>query len=118
MTNEARRKFTLKDRAEVLISIDGEDLESRGDFDLEVRDGDGHRWSATALTLDAICRIMARHALSGESCHGRFFHRRDLLILRQPGVTALVTLLNDMIDDRELRQVLTRIDEDDPLDGD
>lgn len=114
MDNEPWPTVQLRDGYKAVFLLGaGDDPESVEDCDIEVRDADGNRWYATALTLAEIRRIMDRHALSGESCHGRFFFCYDLLIVHRGGVPAIAALLDDLVGSGEFKEVLTQLEDDD-----
>ncbi|QXE38041.1 hypothetical protein KQY30_31225 [Streptomyces sp. GMY02] len=89
----------------------GEDLDTVDDIDVEVRLGDGSRWSATICTVAHVETLMKRWAASGEALGGRYFWRSDGLIVRDAGIGNMVQVLAGLIDNGEFTQILNRLDD-------
>ncbi|MEU6074293.1 hypothetical protein [Micromonospora sp. NPDC047074] len=97
--------------SEIIIMLGGDDdVEVLDDVDVEVILGDGSRWSATFLSIDAIQRLMVRWKVTGECLNGAFFQCRDLVIVEQRGLAAMIDLAGRLIDTGELQYTFMRID--------
>ncbi|MCM2421725.1 hypothetical protein [Streptomyces sp. RKAG293] len=88
----------------------GDDPETVANVDAEVTLRDGSRWSATFLTMEEIARILERWSITGESLGGRYFHCPDLVIIRDPGVPAMVGVLREIFDKGELPLLLSKLE--------
>ncbi|WP_370346727.1 hypothetical protein [Catenulispora sp. EB89] len=96
--------------ASFLLGV-GEDPADACNVDVEVCLGDGSRWGATIFTLDEVRRLMDRWATTGEAQGGRYFACPDGLIVREPGVDAMVAVIAGLLACDELGSVLQRLDE-------
>jgi hypothetical protein len=72
---------------------------------------DGSRWSATVFTLAEVERLMDRWASTGEALSGRYFSCSDGLIVREPGVSAMVAVLAGLLEEGEFSQVLQQVED-------
>ncbi|MDX3454413.1 hypothetical protein PV396_21105 [Streptomyces sp. ME02-8801-2C] len=102
---------------------DGDSPETVDNVDAVITGPDGTRWSATLLTRSAIDSVMGRWATTGECLGGQYFQVQDLVIVREPGVDAMVRALEDIFDEYGLdTDVLPKLgpldDEDDDEDRD
>ncbi|MGW1955597.1 hypothetical protein ACWCPI_23075 [Streptomyces sp. NPDC001920] len=75
----------------------GEDLDEVSDVDMWVTFADGQRWSGTVFTLDQARRLMDRWQDTGECLGGRYFYGWDDLIVRDPGIPAMVRVIDDLV---------------------
>ena len=89
---------------------DGQDVETVCNIDVFVDLSDGSRWSATVLTLTEVERLMNLWATTGEALGGRYFWCSDGLIVREPGVSAMVAVLVGLFESGDFRQVLQQIE--------
>lgn len=71
-----------------------DDPASAENADAEITMPDGTRWSATLLTLGEIGRIMERWRTSGGCHEGAYFRCPDLVVIRDPGISAMVEALD------------------------
>ena len=78
--------------------------------DVEIRLDDGSRWGATVFTIDEVRRLMDRWATNGEAQSGRYFACPDGLIVREPGVDAMVAVIAGLLASGGLGSVLQRLD--------
>lgn len=85
------------------------------DVDVLVTLVDGSRWSATFMTLDAIERVLRKWSLTGECLGGVFFQCRDLVITREPGVPAMMEIIEGLVEgtDQRLQDVFQYLEPDD-----
>ncbi|WP_432846557.1 hypothetical protein ACQPXB_38415 [Amycolatopsis sp. CA-161197] len=88
----------------------GEDPEDVCDVDVEVRLPDGSRWTATVFTLAEVEKLMQRSTGSDEALGGRYFWVSDGLIVRDPGVSAIVGVLEGLLDNGDFASILQRLD--------
>lgn len=80
----------------VVVGI--EDPRTVDDVDVLVRILPGKaRYSASAMTLEAIRRNMDHQARNGESLNGRYLLIPDLLVLRSPGVDEIIDAVRDLV---------------------
>ena len=79
--------------------------------DVELIDAYGARWSATVLTLAQIQELMDSYRLTGESGGGQYFRVPDLIVLREPKLSALVAIIAEMVRTDNHRFELTPIEE-------
>lgn len=89
---------------------DGEDVETVCNIDVFVDLPDGSRWSATVFTLTEVERLMNVRSTTGEALGGRYFWCSDGLIVREPGVSAMVVVLAGLLESGDFRQVLQQIE--------
>lgn len=73
---------------------------------------DGTRYSAMLVTREEISRIMDRHAVSGESLAGAYFSTPDLVVVRRPGVSAMIEVIRDIVAAGDAPALLPRIRDD------
>lgn len=104
-----------EDGFSVEIIVGADDPATVDDVDVVIHLPGKGRYSATVLTLDAIRRVMDRHATTGESLHGRHLVVPDLLIIRSPGVAEIIDVVRDLVHDDNIDGVLPRL-RDDPDD--
>ncbi|MCU1478233.1 MAG: hypothetical protein JWQ64_2926 [Subtercola sp.] len=62
---------------------------------------DGQRFSVTFLTIDEVSGILRRYMVTGESAAGSYLRIEDLIVTRRPGISFMVTALNDLIRNNE-----------------
>jgi hypothetical protein len=79
--------------------------------DAEVTLTDGTRWSATFISINEIQGIMDRWLISGECASGGYFQCPDLVIIREPGIGAMVRVIEQVLAEDGPRGLLI------PLDG-
>ncbi|GAB3170644.1 hypothetical protein GCM10027059_37380 [Myceligenerans halotolerans] len=77
----------------------GDSSDDVENVDAELTMPDGSRWSATLLTLREVARIMKRWRTSGESGSGSYFQCVDLVLLPEPGVSAMLNALDALVAD-------------------
>jgi hypothetical protein len=70
---------------------------SVANVDVELIDLHGARWSATVLTVGEIQRLMRLYRSTGECRGGAYFRVADLLILDEPSLTALVSVIEELV---------------------
>ena len=75
----------------------GEALEDVCNVDMWVIFADGLRWSGTIFTLAEVQRIMDRWATTGEELGGSFFTCWDGLIVRDAGISAMVRVVDHLV---------------------
>jgi hypothetical protein len=104
-----------------MIEIDGPFYQVRGDgFELTIPRWEGHdpaethqadatitlpdgsRRYATFMTLQAIQQVMDGHRESGECGNGTYFWAADLIVIRRPGIPAMIETVADLIATDEL----------------
>lgn len=93
---------TSKFKAVFMLGADDE-ADTVDDVDALVVLPDRSRWSATFMTLEAIARVLEKWKLSGECLGGIFFQCPDLVIVREPGVPAMLEVIEGLLDDDEER---------------
>ncbi len=70
---------------------------SVANVDLELIDSHGARWSATVLTVGEIQRLMHGYRTTGECGGGAYFRVPDLLIIDDPTLPALVSVIEELL---------------------
>jgi hypothetical protein len=108
MATDPFLKASVRD-AEITFMLGNEDAETVEDVDVEVRLGDGSRWSATCVSLAQVGRIMDRWATTGECLSGSFFQCADLVIIRRPGVPAILEMIEGLLDSGEFRYTFVNL---------
>jgi len=80
-------------------------VELGGDSPDQVENADGWvtvqgegTWSATFITLAELSRLMNRWHETGEHLSGAYFICPDLVLLRDPGVGAILTAVRHLVD--------------------
>lgn len=91
----------------------GENLEQVENIDAEVTLADGTRWRGTFLTLAEIDRIMKRWQVTGECDGGAYFQVSDLIVVRDPGIPAMVKALDHAIAERGAESILVPLEDED-----
>ncbi|WP_246101685.1 hypothetical protein [Streptomyces cyaneus] len=84
----------------------GEDLDAVCDIDMWVTFADGQRWSGSVCTLDEARRLMDRWQDTGENLGGRYFYGWDNLIVRDPGIPAMVHVIDHLVATGDYRSAL------------
>jgi hypothetical protein len=79
--------------------------------DAEVRIPDGSRWSATIFTVAEVSRLMKRWEETGEAAGGRCFWCLDGLIVRDPGIRKMVTVIAELLASGEFDGAFRRLDD-------
>ncbi|WP_328422959.1 hypothetical protein [Streptomyces sp. NBC_00443] len=85
---------------------EGEDLDAVCDVDTWVTFADGQRWSATVITLDEARRLMDCRKDTGETLGGRYFYGWDNLIVRDPGIPAMVHVIDNLVTTGDYRSAM------------
>jgi hypothetical protein len=88
-----------------------EDLESVCNVDVFVRLPDGSQWSATVCTVAEVARLMDRWRGTGEALNGGYYWCSDGLIVREPGVSAMVGVIAGLLESGVFNEVMSRIDD-------
>jgi hypothetical protein len=87
---------------EVTFVLGSDDrLDTLSNVDATVRMADGQRFGVTFLTIDEVSGILRRHMVTGESAAGSYLRIEDLIVTRRPGISFMVTALNDLIRNNE-----------------
>ncbi|MGW3655914.1 hypothetical protein ACWD6R_09445 [Streptomyces sp. NPDC005151] len=81
-------------------------------IDAEVRPPDGSRWSATIFTVAEAGRLMKRWEETGEAAGGRCFWCSDGLIVRDPGIRGMVSVIAELLASGEFDGAFHRLDDD------
>jgi hypothetical protein len=89
-----------------------EEIDEVDNVDVIVRLGDGTTWTATVFTLSEVQRLMDRWSSTGEALAGRYFWCWDGLIVREPGVTAIVDVISGLVASGDVRYIFKPGDED------
>ncbi|MFH0519154.1 hypothetical protein ACHBTE_18535 [Streptomyces sp. M41] len=84
----------------------GEDPEDVCNVDMWVTFTDGQRWTGTVFTIDEARRLMDHHANTGECLGGRYFYCWDNLIVRDPGIPAMVEVIDQLVTTGDYRSAL------------
>ncbi|MEY9994600.1 hypothetical protein ABIE67_006632 [Streptomyces sp. V4I8] len=84
----------------------GEEPDEVCNVDMWVTFADGQRWSGTVSTLDEARRLMDRWKGTGECLGGRYFYGWDDLIVRDPGLPAMVRVIDDLVTTGDYRSAL------------
>ena len=86
--------------AEVTFNLgEDDDPSTLENADALVTMPDGSRRSATFLTVAEVARILDRWKVSGESRSGGYLRVPDLIVTREPGVSAMVAALEDLMEE-------------------
>ncbi|MGW2256170.1 hypothetical protein ACWCXH_39465 [Kitasatospora sp. NPDC001660] len=88
-----------------------EALDEVCNIDAEVHLPDGSRWSATIFTLAEAARLMKRWEETGEAADGRCFWCSDGLIVRDPGVQGMVSVITKLLASGEFDGAFHRLDD-------
>lgn len=83
----------------------GVSLDEIDDVDMWVIFDSGERWSGTIYTLDNVRRTMDRNRQTGECLHGRYFYVWDGLIVRDPGISGMVEVVDELVRSGSYRSV-------------
>lgn len=75
----------------------GHEPEDACNLDLLLTLEDGSRWSATVLSAAEIARILEHWRETGESLGGKYLTCPDLLVIRDPGVSNICAVLEDIL---------------------
>ncbi len=89
--------FTREGYSALFILGADDDAETVQDADAELHMADGTRWSATMLTTRAIDECLSRWRENGQYDGGAFFQCRDLVIVPEGGVPAMLRALNAIV---------------------
>ncbi|MFF2145770.1 hypothetical protein [Kitasatospora sp. NPDC058190] len=89
----------------------GEVLDQVRNVDAEVRLLDGSRWSATIFTVAEVSRLMKRWEETGEAAGGRCFWCSDGLIVRDPGIRGMVSVIAELLASEEFEGAFHRLDD-------
>ncbi|MFD9093296.1 hypothetical protein [Streptomyces collinus] len=65
----------------------------------------GERWSGTIYTLDDVRRTMDRREQTGECLGGRYSYVWDGLIVRDPGISGMVEVVDELVRSGDYRSV-------------
>lgn len=71
---------------------------------------DGSKWSITFLTYRELGRLMRRWATTGEYLGGAYFTCPDVVVVRDPGVTAMLAAVKDLVAKGEHELTLMKVD--------
>lgn len=91
----------------------GESLDEVCNVDMWVIRADGERWSGTAFTHDEVGRLLERWRRSGECLDGGYFWASDGLIVREPGIPSMVSVIDHLVETGEYTSVLQRLQPED-----
>ena len=110
-------KFKILDAVAVFTLGADDDPATVENVDVQVL-ADGSRWSATFLTLRELDVLMERWKESGESHAGAYLRVPDLIVIREPGLAAMVAVLEGMVRDKQIYQLspLPPLEDDDEED--
>ncbi|YCK39108.1 hypothetical protein ACNF49_35180 [Actinomadura sp. ATCC 39365] len=97
---------------------EGHAPEDTPEADATITLSNGSRHYATFMTLDAIQQVMDRYRDTGECSSGAYFWTTDLIIMRRPGIPAMVDAVADLIATGELTAACGALDAEHDLDGD
>ncbi|MFJ3221683.1 hypothetical protein ACIPLC_37975 [Kitasatospora sp. NPDC086801] len=89
----------------------GEALDEVCNVDAEVQLSDGSRWSATIFTVAEVSRSMKRWEETGEAAGGRCFWCSDGLIVRDPGIREMVTVITKLLASGEFERAFQHLDD-------
>ncbi|MFD5521549.1 hypothetical protein [Streptomyces sp. NPDC127066] len=87
----------------------GEALEDVCNVDMWVIFADGLRWSGTIFTLAEVQRLMDRWATTGEELGGSFFTGWDDLIVRDAGISAMVRVVDHLVETGDYETVFRSV---------
>ncbi|MEV8325865.1 hypothetical protein [Kitasatospora sp. NPDC056731] len=88
-----------------------EALDEVCNVDTEVRLPDGSRWSATIFTVAEVSRLMKRWEETGEAAGGQSFWCSDGLIVRDPGIREMVTVITELLASGEFEGAFHHLDD-------
>ncbi len=91
------------------VPNEGESLDDVCNIDMWVTRDDGERWSGTVFTLDEVGRLLDRWRVSGECLNGSYFWAWDGLIVREPGISAMVKVIDHLLETDEYTSVLRHL---------
>ncbi|MEU5438937.1 hypothetical protein AB0G73_37180 [Streptomyces sp. NPDC020719] len=104
-------RVRTKDFAALFLPDPDEEPDEVCNVDAEVHLPDGSRWSATIFTLAEVDRLMRHWQQTGEAAGGRCFWCPDGLIVRAPGITAMVEVITGLLAADEFTGAFHRLDE-------
>lgn len=81
---------------------EGEDADTTDEADATIILPDGSRRYATFMTLQAIQEVMDHWRATGECRGGEYFWCSDLIVIRRPGIPAMIAAVADLIATGEL----------------
>jgi hypothetical protein len=107
---EGPNLVVARDRFTVRFLHGGEgDLDAVQDVDAYVTVPAGPTYYVSLFTLDAIAQVMQRWAHTGEAGNGSYFWTTDLVIVPRPGLTAMITAIEELVDSGDIDQACQKI---------
>ncbi|BCJ68062.1 hypothetical protein [Polymorphospora rubra] len=97
--------------ARLLLDPGTDTEESVANVDAFVDLPDGSSWALTILTVDEVRRLLAKWKETGEVANGSYFWAVDQLIVPEPGVSAMVTAIRELVRSGAIANVGVRCEE-------
>jgi hypothetical protein len=94
----------------VRFALASSDIESADNVDVFVDLPDGTSWSLTIFTIDEVKRLLHKWQESGEHAYGSYFWAADQLIVPQPGVTAMLAAIRELVYTNDVTKVGIQVD--------
>lgn len=94
--------------ARFLLDPQRDTTESVANVDVFVDLLDGSSWALTVFAADEACRLLARWEETGEAARGCDVLAVDQLIVAEPGVRAMVTVIRELVRTGEITRVGAR----------
>ena len=96
---------------ELLIFSHDQPLNAENDnVDVEVRLGDGSRWSATFFTLDNIKVLFAKNRVTGECAKGLYLWAVDMILVERLDESVIRATIDDLRQSGEFGGAFGRLD--------
>jgi hypothetical protein len=95
----------------------GEPLDGVCNVDAFIDLPDGSHWTATVFTLAEVARLMDRGRATGEDLAGAYFVGIDNVIVRDPGIEAMTTVLTHLVRAGDHEYVFFRVQDPTPGPG-
>ncbi|MCO6009734.1 hypothetical protein NE236_32660 [Actinoallomurus purpureus] len=92
----------------------GYDPEALEEADGHIHLPDGTHYAPTFMTLRTVSAIMDRWQTSGECLNGEYFWCSDLIIIRNPGLPAIVEVVRHLIATGEVHSICSPLEAETP----
>ncbi len=93
---------------------EGHDPETQREADVTIILPNGTRYHATFMTLDTIAAVMRRGENTGENLNGDYFWCSDLVVIRRPGIPAIIEAVRHLIATDDLAGARTLLEPETP----
>jgi hypothetical protein len=97
------KEFTM-----TVVSRDGWDP-LNDNIDIEVKFGDGRRYTATVFTLENLKTLFAKNKTTGECGGGLYFWATEMIIVEILNVEVMNSMVRILIAENEFESTFTRV---------